>query len=92
MRHLPSGVHDFFLIRKKGAQSNILFTESCDWQILFTYDTVVVFVIVGRLAPGYFTLNDDKAPPAARDSSEVARSQKQHRYPHTGNGRLTIAI
>ncbi len=27
-----------------------------------------------RLAPGYFTLNGDKAPPAARDSSEVARS------------------
>ncbi len=27
-----------------------------------------------RLAPGYFTLIGDKAPPAARDSSEVARS------------------
>ncbi len=26
-----------------------------------------------RLPPGYFTLNGDKAPPAARDSSEVAR-------------------
>ncbi len=26
------------------------------------------------LAPGYFNLIGDKAPPAARDSSEVARS------------------
>ncbi len=28
----------------------------------------------------------DKAQPAARDGSEVARSQKQRCYPHTGNG------
>ncbi len=27
-----------------------------------------------RRAPGYFTLNGDKTPPAARDSSEVART------------------
>ncbi len=27
-----------------------------------------------RLVPDYFTLNGDKAPLAARDSSEVARS------------------
>ncbi len=27
-----------------------------------------------RRAPGHFTLVDDKAPPAARDSSEVARA------------------
>ncbi len=30
--------------------------------------------ISARIAPGYFTLNGDKAPPAARDGSEVARS------------------
>ncbi len=36
--------------------------------------------------PGYFTLNGDKAAPAARDSSEVARSLNQRCYPHTGNG------
>ncbi len=44
---------------------------------------VVVIVVVktqrqelkcSRLALGYFTLIGDKAPPAARDSSEVARS------------------
>ncbi len=28
------------------------------------------------LPPGYLTLNGDKAPPAARDRSEVARSKK----------------
>ncbi len=39
-----------------------------------------------RRAPGYFTLIGDKAPPAARDSSEVARAQKQRCYPHTGIG------
>ncbi len=27
-----------------------------------------------RRAPDYFTLTGDKAPPAARDSSEVARA------------------
>ncbi len=40
----------------------------------------------------YFTLIGDKAPPAARDSSEVARSLKQSCYPHTGNGGLTIGV
>ncbi len=28
----------------------------------------------------------DKAPPATRDSSEVARAQRQHCYLHTGKG------
>ncbi len=28
----------------------------------------------------------DKAPPAARDSSEVARALNQRYYPQTGNG------
>ncbi len=28
--------------------------------------------------------NGDKAPPAARDSSEVARALNQRYYPHTG--------
>ncbi len=31
-------------------------------------------------------LISDKAPPAARESSEVARPLKQRCYPHTGNG------
>ncbi len=38
-----------------------------------------------RLAPDYFVLNGDKAPPAVRDSSEVARSEKQRCYPLTGS-------
>ncbi len=47
------------------------------------YKTVVVIVFVeasaprakfSSLTPGYFTLNGDKAPPATRDSDEVARS------------------
>ncbi len=33
----------------------------------------------------YFTLIGDKAPPGARNSSEVARAWKQRCYPHTGN-------
>ncbi len=32
-----------------------------------------------------YHLDTDKAPPATRDSSEVARSKKQRCYPHTGN-------
>ncbi len=39
-----------------------------------------------RRAPGYFTLIGDKAPHAARDSSEVARSLNRRCYPHAGNG------
>ncbi len=39
-----------------------------------------------RRAPGYFTLIGDNAPPAARDSSEVARAFGRRCYPHTGNG------
>ncbi len=39
-----------------------------------------------RRAPGYFTLIGDKAPPVARDSSEVAGALNRSRYPHTGNG------
>ncbi len=35
---------------------------------------------------GYFTLIGAKAPPAARDTSEVARALNQRCYPHTGNG------
>ncbi len=34
----------------------------------------------------YFTLIGDKASPAARDSSEVARALNQRGCPHTGNG------
>ncbi len=34
----------------------------------------------------YFTLIGDKTPPAARDSSEVARALNQRCYPHTRNG------
>ncbi len=36
-----------------------------------------------------FTLIDDKAPPAARDSSEVASTLNRRCYPHTGNGGLS---
>ncbi len=39
-----------------------------------------------RRAPGYLTLIGDKAPPAARDSSEVGRALKQRCYPDTANG------
>ncbi len=35
--------------------------------------------------PGNLTLIGDKAPPAARESSEVARALNQHCYLHTGN-------
>ncbi len=38
-----------------------------------------------RRVPGYFTLLGDKAPPAACDSSEVARAENQRCYPHTRN-------
>ncbi len=41
-----------------------------------------------RRAPVYFTLVGDKASPAARNSSEVARALNWRCYPHTGNGGL----
>ncbi len=42
--------------------------------------------------PSYFTLIGDKAPPAARDSSEVARAFNRRFYPHTGNGALSSSL
>ncbi len=39
-----------------------------------------------RRAPGCLTLIGDKAPPVARDISEVARALNQCFYPRTGNG------
>ncbi len=57
-----------------------------EWAHLFLPNACVVVVVIvvvkayrqerkcSRLAPGYFTLNGDKAPPATRDRSEVARS------------------
>ncbi len=69
----------------------------CQFQTLgaAVFAVVVVLVVVkaqrqelkcSRRAPGYFTVIGNKVPPAARDSSEVARSQKQRCYPDTGNG------
>ncbi len=43
-----------------------------------------------RRAPGYFTLIGDRAPPAARDRSEVARAQKQRWYPLIGNRAVVL--
>ncbi len=34
----------------------------------------------------------DKAPPAARDSSEVARPLNRRCYPHTGDGGLKLVF
>ncbi len=41
-----------------------------------------------RIATGYFSLIGDKAPPAARYSSEVVRALDGRCYPHTGNGEI----
>ncbi len=38
-----------------------------------------------RTAPDYFILIGGKAPPAARDGSEVARALNRRCFPHTGN-------
>ncbi len=36
--------------------------------------------------PGYITQIGDKAPPAARDNSEIAHPLNQRCYPPSGNG------
>ncbi len=38
-----------------------------------------------RRAHGYFIIIGDKAPPAERCDSEVARTLNRHCYTHTGN-------
>ncbi len=59
--------------------------------------TGVVFAVVGvhayrqelncsKRASVYFTLIGDKAPPAARGRSEVARAFNRRCYPHTKYG------
>ncbi len=44
-----------------------------------------------KLLNGYFTLNCGKAPLAARDNSEVARSSKQRCYPHNETA-VTVGV
>ncbi len=45
-----------------------------------------------KTAPGFFTPIGDKAPPAARYSSEVARALDGRCYSHTGNGELSWCL
>ncbi len=65
--------------------SPVVLHDACVWN--FTAVGVVVVVVkCSRRATGYFTLIGDKAPPAARDSSEAARAPNQRYYPDTEYG------
>ncbi len=50
---------------------------------------LLLFWLFRHSTTSFIAQKEHLAPPSARDSSEVARTLNQRRYPHTGNVGLT---